>query len=151
MNNTMGIAAIAAAVISLCVSGVSLGIAMNKSTPAPETTQETVQDSTSTQYVMYVGTNDKDTYAPKYTEEEAREIVDSICLKNFEGYTLQDATGSWVDEKNNVTHKYTVVCYFDDADRDTVYRTADELIKVLNQNTILIEENEIKYDYYGGQ
>ena len=151
MNNTVGIAAIAAAVISLCVSGVSLGIAMNKNTSAPETIQETTADSTSTQYVMYVGTNDKDTYAPMHTEEEAREIVDSICLKNFEGYTLQEATGSWVDEKNNVTHEYTIVCYFDDADRETVYRTADELIEALNQNTILIEENEIKMDYYGGQ
>ncbi len=32
----------------------------------------------------------------------------------------------------------------------TVYRAADEVIKALNQNTVLIEEDEISIEYYGG-
>lgn len=44
-----------------------------------------------------VGTNDKDTYQPEHSEEEARKIVDQICLRYFEGYTLQEATGSQTD------------------------------------------------------
>lgn len=102
------------------------------------------------QYVMYVGTNDKDTYMPVYTNEEAKDIVDKVCLKYFEGYTLQEAIGSWTDEKNNVTHEYTLVCYFDDTDEETVYKAADEVIKELNQNTVLIEKDEIVIDFYSG-
>ncbi len=102
------------------------------------------------QYVMYVGTNDKDTYKPEHTQEEAREIVDKICLKYFEGYTIQEATGAWTDEKKNITHEYTIVCYFDDADKETVYKAADDVIRELNQNTVLIEQDNIQMEYYGG-
>ena len=102
------------------------------------------------QYVMYVGTNDKDTYEPKYSNEEAKNIVDDVCLKYFDGYTLQEAVGAWRDEKGNKTHEYTLVCYFDDADAETVYKAADELIKILNQSSILIERKEIQMEYYSG-
>ena len=50
-----------------------------------------------------------------------------------------------------ITHEYTLVCYFDGADKTTVYQAADDVIKALNQNTVLIEENEITMDYYGGK
>lgn len=105
----------------------------------------------STQYIMYVGTNDRDTYKPEHSREEAHDIVDAVCLKYFEGYTLQDATGAWTDETGMITHEYTLVCYFDDADKATVYQAADEVIKALNQSTVLIEEDEITIEYYSGQ
>ncbi len=105
----------------------------------------------STQYVMYVGTNDKDTYQPEHSQEEARDIVDAVCLKYFEGYTLQEATGAWTDETGAITHEYTLVCYFDGADKETVYQAADEVIHALNQNTVLIEENETAIEYYSGK
>ena len=108
-------------------------------------------EDNSVQYVMYVGTNDKDTYQPEHSQEEARDIVDRVCLKYFEGYTLQDATGAWTDETGEITHEYTLVCYFDGADKETVYRAADEIIEVLNQNTVLIEKDEITTEYYGGK
>ena len=109
------------------------------------------EDVKSLQYVMYVGTNDKDTYKLEHTKEEAMEIVDEICLKYFEGYTPQEATGSWTDEKDNITHEYTIVCYFDGADKNTVYQAADEIIEALNQNTVLIEQDEIRTEYYSGK
>jgi hypothetical protein len=146
MSKKVSTIAIIIAIASLCCSVLTLGTVLRGSGEPEKKETEKVK-----QYVMYVGTNDKDTYQPKHTNEEAKDIVDEICLKYFEGYTLQEATGSWVDEKNNATHEYTLVCYFDDADRDTVYKAADEVIKVLNQNTVLIEVNETEIDYYGGQ
>ena len=107
-------------------------------------------EGTETQYVMYVGTNDKDTHLPRYSQESAREIVDKICLEYFEGYTLQEATGAWTDENNRVTHEYTIVCYFDDTDRNTVNLAADEIMKALNQQTVLIEQDNIRMEYYSG-
>lgn len=175
MSKKTGIIAMVISVVSLCCSIASIANMLQmkntQAVPAVETVQETAsvaavldavneeaQDTaaqepsgdTSTQYVMYVGTNDKDTYKPEHTNEEAMEIVDQICLKYFEGYTLQEATGSWTDETGTPTHEYTLVCYFDAADEATVYEAADEIIKELNQNTVLIEKTEIEMEYYSG-
>ena len=145
MSNKFQICTLILAIIGICLGAFSL-IQVNNVKNLPEP----VNNNIKTQYVMYIGTNDKDTYKPKFTNEEAFEIVDKICLKYFEGYTIQEATGSWIDEKNNPTHEYTIVCIFDDADRDMVYKTADEILEVLNQNTVLIETSEITIDYYSG-
>ena len=103
------------------------------------------------QYVMYVGTNDKDTYSQIISTDEAKSIIDGICLKYTDGYTIQDATGSWTDETGIPTHENTIICYFDGTDLDTVHSIADEIISALNQNTVLIEESEIGLEYYGGK
>ena len=146
-------------IISLCVSITCLVLFFALSKPQqnakPQGTKlqdtQLADQGLTTQYVMYVGTNDKDTYAPKYSQEEAKKIVDDICLKHFEGYTLQEATGSWVDETGTKTHEYTIVCYFDGADEKTVHEAADEIIKALNQNTLLIESTSLKAEYYSGK
>lgn len=143
MKDKISIIAIVLSVISIIISIVAM---TNGGTIAASDAE--VQQSP--QYVMYIGTNDKDTYAPKYSEDEARDIVDKVCLKYFEGYTLQEAIGSWTDEKSNITHEYTLVCYFDDTDKETVHKAADELLEKLNQNTILIEKDEIQMEYYSG-
>ncbi len=141
IRDKLSIIAIVVSVISL-IMAVTMFFEVNR-LKAPE-------EGTETQYVMYVGTNDKDTNLPKYSQESAREIVDKICLEYFEGYTLQEATGAWTDENNHVTHEYTIVCYFDDTDRNTVNLAADEIMKALNQQTVLIEQDNIKMDYYTG-
>lgn len=115
---------------------------------ADDSSADAAEDEGIEQYVMYIGTNDKDTYKPEHTKEEALQIVDEICLKYFDGYTLQDATGSWKDEKDVITHEYTIVCYFDGADKETVYKAADDVIAALNQNTVLIESDDIQMEYY---
>ena len=43
------------------------------------------------------------------------------------------------------------VRYFDDTDEKTVYSIADEIIKALNQNTVLIEKDTVIIDFYGGK
>ena len=103
------------------------------------------------QYTMYIGMNDKDTYEQIISTEDAKTIIDNICFKYLDGYTIQDANGSWVDENGLVTHENTIVCCFKDADNDTVYKIADEVIKTLNQNTVLIEKDLIQIDFYGGK
>ncbi len=154
MSNKIGIAAIIVSLASLCCSViclVSAGNAKNTLPAGPSEPAAASEESGVSQYVMYVGTNDKDTYKLEITKEEAKEIVDEVCLRLFPyGYTLQEATGAWTDEMNNVTHEYTLVCYFDDADIGTVHKAADELIERLNQNSILIEESRINVDYYSG-
>lgn len=129
-------------VVNLCAT-VVLGILLWKSTR-----KSCEDDGKSTQYVMYIGTNDKDAYEQIIPTVEAKAIVDQICFKYLEGYTIQDATGSWVDEKGNPTHENTIVCYFDDTDADTVHKIANEVIAALNQNSVLIETDSISIEFY---
>ena len=148
MKKNGTVIAVIIAILSLCCSAVCAVLVLNhiNAANAPEADTGKI-----VQYVMYVGTNDKDTYKMEMSLDEARNIVDQVCLKYFEGYTLQEATGAWTDETGAITHEYTLVCYFDGADKGTVYKAADDVIKALNQNTVLIEENEITMDYYGGK
>ena len=141
IKDKLSIIALVVSVLSL-IMAITMFVEVNK-LKAPA-------EGTETQYVMYVGTNDKDTNLPKYSQESARDIVDKICLEYFEGYTLQEATGAWTDENNRVTHEYTIVCYFDDTDRNTVNLAADEVMKALNQQTVLIEQDNIRMEYYSG-
>ena len=50
-----------------------------------------------------------------------------------------------------ITHEYTLVCYFDGADKENVYKAADELIEKLNQGAVLIEQDTINIEYYSGK
>lgn len=139
-------------IVSLCLSVACIVLMITGRPPkSEEVPAETGNDNAAIQYVLYVGTNDKDTYAPKYSQEEAKQIVDDICLKHFEGYTLQEATGCWLDENGITTHEYTLVCYIDGTDEATVHAAADELITALNQNTILIETTTLDIEYYSGK
>ena len=95
-----------------------------------------------TEYAMYVGTNDKETYKLEISIDEARDIVHNTLMDHFpNGFTMYDAKGVWRDEKNVVTLEYTFVCIIENVQRAEIYKVADELLVSLNQSTILVVEN----------
>lgn len=103
-----------------------------------------------TGYTLYVGLNDKNTYKQEITDEDAMETVEKICTEHASGVTVQTAKGAWTDENGEVTNENTIICYFEGCDRETVETVADELIKELNQNCILIKTNTEITEYYSG-
>ena len=105
------------------------------------------------EYAMYVGTNDKETYQLEMDLDVARGIVHNTLMDHFsDGFTMYDAKGVWRDEKGVVTLEYSFVCILEDVDKAEVYKAADELLVKLNQSTILIVENAVrKIDFYQGQ
>ena len=106
-----------------------------------------------TEFTMYVGTNDKETYQLEMTKEEARDIVHNTLMDHFsDGFTMHEADGVWRDEKNVVTLEYTFVCVLEKVERKEVYLAADELLVALNQSTILVVENAAKsVNFYQGK
>ena len=65
---------------------------------------------------------------------------------------MYDANGVWKDENNVVTVEYTFVCVIQHANKKDIYKAADELIKKLNQNSILIVSNSVdNVDFYTGR
>ncbi|MBO6163745.1 MAG: DUF3574 domain-containing protein [Lachnospiraceae bacterium] len=103
------------------------------------------------QYVMYLGTNDKDTNQPVFPKEEAMEKAKEILIKHFGGYTIQDAEGGWVDDDGTVYQEYTLVIYLSDTTADQVHAAADEMIKELHQSSVLIQTNPTSTEFYSGK
>jgi len=101
------------------------------------------------QYVMYLGTNDKDTNKPVFTEAEAQEQVKDILIRHFGGYTIQEASGGWIDEET-VYQEYTLVIYLSDTTEEAVHAAADELIETFRQSSILIQTNPTRTEFYSG-
>ncbi len=111
----------------------------------------TVGEFTDIQYVLYLGTNDKDTNKPVFSPDDAKIKAEEILLKNFGGYTIQEANGGWIDtDTGTVYQEYTLVIYLSDTSRDDVYKAADELIREFNQSSVMIQANPTKTDFYGG-
>ena len=100
------------------------------------------------QYVLYLGTNDKDTNKPVFTQAEACEKAKEILLRHFGGYTMQEASGGWVDE-GTVYQEYTLVIYLSDTTADAVHAAADELIETFHQSSVLIQANPTRTEFYG--
>lgn len=105
-------------------------------------------DSSSIQYVLYVGTNDKDTNKAEISFQDCKEIVKEICLNYVDGCTISEADGIWKADNQSMVEEKTIVCLFDDAKKEQIESIADEIIKELNQNCILMEQNQTEITYY---
>lgn len=100
------------------------------------------------QYVLYIGTNDKDTYEQVIPTEQSREIINNICAKYVEGYTSSEAQGGWVDEKGVLTQESTLIYTFTYADESDIIAIMDDVLIALNQNSILVERRNISSSFY---
>ena len=130
--------------------------------PAPETTDaaeekqpeeepaEEAAGQENTQYVLYLGTNDKDTNKPVFTQAEALERAKDILIRNFGGYTIQEAHGGWIDNGTEY-QEYTLVIYLSDTTLDKVHASAAEMIEVFHQSSVLIQENPTRTEFYSGK
>ncbi len=101
------------------------------------------------QYVMYLGTNDKDTNKPVFTQAEALERAKEILLRHFGGYTIQEANGGW-REGDTVYQEYTLIIYLSDTTTEAIHAAADEMIEVFRQSSVLIQENPTRTEFYSG-
>ena len=120
--------------------------------PAAEATEAAEQNAeakTDIQYVLYLGTNDKDTNKPVFTQAEAVEKAKDILIRHFGGYTIQEAHGGWIDD-GKVYQEYTIVIYLSDTTPEKVHTAADELVETFRQSSVLIHENPTKTEFYSG-
>ncbi len=155
MKQKSGIIALILSIIALAVSVAALAVVLRpapQGPAAPETAAQepAVQETPDIQYVMYLGTNDKDTNQPVYSAEEARDKAEEILLKHFGGYTIQEASGGWIDG-DKVYREYTLVIYLSDTTLDAVHSAADDMIREFSQSSVLIHANETTTEFYSGK
>ncbi len=135
------------AAIILSVIAIVLSLAAMFRTPTAPVQEA---ESTDVQYVLFLGTNDKDSNQPVFAPEEAREKAEEILLKHFGGYTIQEAHGGWIDD-GKVYSEYSLVIYLSDTEEDKVHAAADEMIEVFDQSSVLIQTNRTSTEFYSGQ
>ena len=126
------------------------------SATASQTSQAASTASTGTttgdkEYVLYLGTNDKDTNQPVYSREESKERAKDILMADFGGYTIQEAEGGWKGDDGSVYQEYTLVIYLSDTDIDTVHTTAKKLIDEFHQTSVLINTETVQTEFYEGE
>ena len=102
------------------------------------------------QYVLYLGTNDKDTNEPVFPPKEAKEQLKQILIQRFGGYTITDANGGWVGDDGTEYQEYTLVIYLSDTTIEDVHSLCDELVDVYRQSSVLIQANETTTEFYSG-
>ncbi len=101
------------------------------------------------QYVMYLGTNHKDTNKPVFTQAEAQEKAKEILVRHFGGYTIQEASGGWMGD-GTLYQEYTLVIYLADTTPEAVHAAADELIETFQQSSVLIHTIPVQAEFYSG-
>lgn len=137
-------------VIDLCATfGIMIYLAGNHN--ARESNTIFSESEQTLCYTLYIGTNDKDTYTQLISLDEAKEIVDNICVKYVEGYTVMEANGGWVDETGTLTEEGTLVYNFTDVQEEDLALIMDEVLQELNQNSILVETSDVQSYYYYGE
>ncbi len=124
-----------------CTYFIILGLV--KKQPAPPAEEEG-----DIQYVLYLGTNDKDTNKPVFEPEEAKTKLKGILIDFMGGYTIQDANGGWIGDDGTEYQEYTLVVYLSDTTEDQVHALCDTLIDTYNQSSLLIQMNKTKTEFY---
>ena len=141
MNKKIGIAALLIAILALCLSVVSMAMARK---PA----EAEVRDI---QYVLFLGTNGKDTNEPVFSPDEAKSRAEEVLVRHFGGYTIQEANGGWIGDDGTTYQEYTLVIYLSDTKLDNVHTVCDELIRVFHQSSVLIQSNQTTTEFYSAQ
>ncbi|MCL2112288.1 MAG: DUF3574 domain-containing protein [Clostridiales bacterium] len=100
------------------------------------------------QYVLYIGLNDKDIYKQVIPTDEARIIVDEICAKHVDGWTVSTVNGGWTDEKGVLSQENTLVYTIVGVEEEAVVSIMDEVLIALNQNSIMLERRGTTVTFY---
>ena len=138
MTKAWKIAILILCAAALCLSALSLVVACKSG-----------QEQGDVQYVLYLGTNDKDSNQPVFSHEQAKQTLTDILVRRFGGYTVQEANGGWIDGGTEY-QEYTLVIYLSDTDLASVHALCDELIKTFNQSSVLIQANRTQTEFYAG-
>ena len=130
-------------VIAIVLSITSIVLSITKAKSREE-------KSSDVQYVMYLGTNDKDTNEPVFDRETSMEKAKEVLISHFGGYTIQEAEGGWSDGQT-VFQEYTLVIYLSDTKLEQVHLAADELVELFHQSSVLIQANPTTTEFYAGK
>jgi hypothetical protein len=97
------------------------------------------------QALLFIGTNDKDTYKPEIPYDTAKARVEAILAKNgVTDFSFWAAEGGWMDQKGVATHEQTLVYLLYTDNKALLQKIAGEACEALNQGSIAIQIMEVE-------
>ncbi len=152
-NKSVLILSIALVIASIAIILLGIAVCLNASQDnklskrVRDLEVKSLENAQDIQFVLYVGTNDKDTNQPVLSKEEAKKAAEEILLRHFGGYTIEEAEGGWKDG-DKIYREYTLVIYLSDTSIGAVRKACDELIDTFHQSSILIQSNKTSTEFY---
>ena len=99
-------------------------------------------------YILYVGLNDKDTKKQLITTNNAKKIIQHELFKNgIQGYTIYKGDGLYKHESGAITIEKTFIIELIYIDDKIVNQVIEQLKKVLNQESILKQTQNINISF----
>lgn len=132
-------------------SSIATESADSSQAEASATATSTSDSDGDEQYILYLGTNDKDTNEPVYSREESMERAKDILMEHFGGYTIQEAEGGWKGDDGTEYQEYTLVIHLSDTNLEAVHDAAKVMIKEFHQSSVLINTEHVQTEFYDGK
>lgn len=92
---------------------------------------------------LYVGLNDKDTHTQKIDTLEAVKIVTNIITDITDGCTIYNASGVYTHEDGSIVIENTLKIELFDTANSAINQIIDTLKRVLNQESIIKQTENI--------
>lgn len=81
---------------------------------------------------------------------EAKVLLNAICLKHVEGFTVGEAQGHWIDGQGRPVYEESLVYVFIGPEEDAVRPMLDEMLAAMRQASVLVERDEVPVSFYTG-
>lgn len=93
-----------------------------------------------TKFILTIGLNDKDTKQQKYDLITSYKLVEDICKNYVDGYTIYECKGGYKHDNGYFVTEISLRLELQFTTELTVKIIANEIKKVLNQETIVFEK-----------
>ena len=96
-------------------------------------------------YTLNIGLNDKDSMAQEISKiESCSRIIESLNESLIDGYTIYNANGFYTHENGTQVNEKTIVVDIVNEKKEKILKACDSIKKKLNQESILIQEQNIE-------
>ena len=99
-------------------------------------------------YRLFIGLNNVDNNDEVMALNEARAMIDEICLRHGCGFTSFSARGGWIDSKGQEIRERTLEYMISFASEEQITAIMDDIMEALDQNAILVERHLSMQRFY---
>lgn len=101
-----------------------------------------------TKFTLFVGLNDKDSRQQEINTVDAYKIISNMITAAFDGGTVSEATGIYKHQDGSFTTETTLRIEILFASVEQIKPLVQELKKVLNQETIAVQQEVINSELW---
>ena len=98
-------------------------------------------------YKLYFGLFDQKSHKQEIRTEDALQIIADYIASNFDGGTVYSGFGCYRHEDGSTVQEPSLIVEMLDCKYDDIEKMLSEIKFILNQESVLITESELKYQF----